>query len=580
MNKPVSISGERRREINQPICRLAALFIRLYFYYIGIMIRSIIREQIRAAIEAAVKTTFGNIAVPVFSVEQPENPEHGDYATNAALVLARIVKKSPMEIAAALAAAFSIQHSAFSVKVAAPGFLNFRLSDDTVQKEFSEILKKKEKYGTGSAKKEKIHLEFISANPTGALTIGNGRGAFLGDALANVLSRAGHSVVREYYVNNAKASAQVKELGKTGLEFGTTYLTPELKKIIARCKKKISALKKKNPKNLEGEVGHALAQEIQKENKKFIVGTLKIKFSNWFEEEMLYKKKLPGRILDELKKSGLTYEKEGALWFRATQFADSEDRVLVRSDGDPTYILPDLAYHWDKLAIRKFVRAIDIWGADHHGYVPRLKAGLKALGIDEKKLRVIITQLVRLVKDGKEVKMSKRAGTAILFSDLIREVGLDAARFFFLAHSPDTHMDFDMALAKKRSLKNPVYYVQYAFVRCRSILRKSQISKSKFQIKSQTSILKTLNTAEERALLKKLIQLPEVIEDTAADYQAHRLTRYGAELAALFHNFYEKHRVITEDAAVSAARLALVQATRIVLQNLLGLMGISTPKKM
>lgn len=539
-----------------------------------------IRSEIRAAIEMAVKNAFGNITIPDFSVEQPENSEHGDYATNVAMVLARVVKKSPMETAAALARQLVTYNSQLITDVAPPGFINFRLSDAALQKEFLEILKKKEKYGSSAKKKEKIHIEFISANPTGALTIGNGRGAFLGDVLANVLSHAGSPVTREYYVNNAKASTQIKELGKTGLGIGATYLTSELKRVIARCKKKIGALKKKNPDNLEGEVGRLLAHEIQKENKKFIVGTLKIKFDNWFDEEALYKKKLPERILGKLAKAELSYEKEGALWFRATQFGDTEDRVLIRSDGAPTYILPDLAYHLDKFVARKFGRGIDIWGADHHGYVPRLKAGLKALGIDEKKLRVIITQLVRLVKDGKEVKMSKRAGTAILFSDLIREVGLDGARFFFLAHSPDTHMDFDMALAKERSLKNPVYYAQYAFVRCGSVLRKAQMANGKWQIKHKTQILKNLNTTEEQALLKKLIQFPEIIEDTAGDYQAHRLTRYATELAGAFHNFYEKRRVITEDVAVSVARLALTQATRIVLQNILGLMGISTPKKM
>jgi arginyl-tRNA synthetase len=546
-----------------------------------------IRSEIRKAIEASAKSAFGDISIFDFSVERPENPEHGDYATNIAMVLARVVKKNPMEIAALLVEAFSVQRSAFSVHMAPPGFINFRLSDAAMQKEFFEILKRQEKYGTGVKKKEKIHIEFISANPTGLLTIGNGRGAFLGDALANVLSAAGFSVTREYYVNNAKASTQIKELGKTGLDVGTTYLTPELKRVIARCKQKIGALKKKNSKNLAGEVGHLLAREIQKENKKFIANTLKIKFSNWFEEEELYQKKLPERILDELTRSDLVYEKDKAIWFRASQFGDGEDRVLIRSDGDPTYILPDLAYHWDKFVVRKFARAIDIWGADHHGYVPRLKAGLQALGISDEKLRIIITQLVRLVKDGAEVKMSKRAGTAILFSDLIREVGLDAARFFFLAHSPDTHMDFDMALAKERSLKNPVYYVQYAFVRCMSILRKIRNPKphayrqaGEIRNKFKIQIIKILNTTEERALIKKLIQFPEIVEDTARDYQAHRLTRYATELAAEFHNFYEKQRVITEDAVVTDARLALIAAVKIVLGSALDVLGVSRPKTM
>lgn len=542
-----------------------------------------IRSEIRAIIEAAVKSAFGNIVVPDFSTAVPENPEHGDYATNVALLLARIVKKNPMEIAEVLARQLAMYNPQLITNVAHPGFINFRLSDIVLQKELSEILKKKNAYGSqrGAANSQKVQIEFISANPTGALTIGNGRGAFLGDVLANTLTKAGYRVTREYYINNARASTQIKELGKTGLEKGTTYLTPELQRVMVKCNKKIDALKKKSPKNLDGEVGHLLAQEIQKENKRFITNTLKIKFDSWFEEEALYTKKLPERILGELTKTGYAYKKDGAVWFRATKFGDSEDRVLIRSDGDPAYLLPDLAYHKDKFSGRKFSRAIDIWGADHHGYVPRLKAGLQALGIPAEPLTVIITQLVRLIKDGEEVKMSKRAGTAILFSDLIKEVGLDGARFFFLMHSSDTHMDFDMTIAQERSMKNPVYYVQYALVRCHSILRKRQTLNAKCQtIDKKSKIIEILNTAEERALLKKLIQFPEVVGDTAMDYQVHRLTRYGMELAAGFHHFYEKHRVITEDTAKSEARLVLVAATKIVLHSLLDLLGISQPERM
>ncbi|MDO8600352.1 MAG: arginine--tRNA ligase [bacterium] len=575
-----------------------------------------IRSEIRKTIEAAVKSTFGDIAVPDFSVAAPENSEHGDYATNVAMLLARVVKKNPMEIAEALVRQLTIDNIQLTTTVAVPGFINFRLPDEVLQKEFSEILKRQEKYGSGAKKKEKINLEFVSANPTGPLTMANGRGGFLGDVLANILEKVGYDVIREYYINDA--GFQITKLGESifkaqnrfpfdiVFEYKAEYVKELANKIklnnldgvklaalIIKAKDKFDVAKKvysgldkenqiigmrmlldnprdkKNYDDLCSKYGYIACDELVS----LIRLSLKkagIKHDVWFSEEQnLHKKKELQKALELLRKKGLVNKKDGAEWL--------DDNVVIKSDGQSTYFLADLAYHYDKFVKRKFDIAIDVWGADHHGYVARMKNGMQAFGIDSNRLHILITQFVRLVKDGEEVRMSKRAGEFITLDELLEEVGLDAARFFFLMHSPDTHMDFDLDLAKKHSMDNPVYYVQYAHVRCQSILAKSQITNNKSQIKPKIQIL---NTTEERALIKKLFQFPEVVEDTARDYQAHRLTRYATELAGEFHNFYEKHRVITEDEAINEARLALVVAVKIVLGSVLDLLGVSKPERM
>ncbi|MBI5401364.1 arginine--tRNA ligase [Candidatus Wolfebacteria bacterium] len=547
-----------------------------------------IKEQIQKIVSKAVSQKA--------EIFVPENEKFGHYSTNVALKLAKRENNppagGPMEIATNLKSQISNLKSDFfeKIEVVQPGFINFWLSDEVLRKELKEILEKKEKYGQHKAKSYKlktINIEFISANPTGPLTIGNGRGGFFGDALANILKFNGYNLVKEYYVNDAKNSTQIKELGKTGLGKGTTYLTKNLKSQISNLKNKIKKIKSSGAPDLYGETGYLLAQKIQKENKNFIGKKLKIKFDKWFSEQSLYDKSSVEKTLNELKKKNLVYEKDGALWFKSSGFGDSEDRVLIRSTGEParnasrsdaggpTYFLPDLAYHWNKFKIRKFNKVIDIWGADHHGYIPRLKAGIKALGIDEKKLTILITQLARLLKGGKEFKVSKRKGAYVTMEDLIKEIGLDASRFFFLMSAPDTHMNFNLDLAKERSMKNPVYYVQYASVRCQGILRKSNL-------KSQISKInfKLLNTKEDLDLIRILARFPEIIEEAAQNYNPQTLVRYSIELAKQFHNFYEKERVIGEEKELAAARLALVLATLIVFKNIFSLLGISMPKKM
>ncbi len=536
------------------------------------MIKSKIENYLKKAIKKE------KIEIEVFI---PENEKFGHYSTNAALKLTKVLKKNPMEIAKNLTNDLQLTINDFfeKIEVATPGFINFWLSPEILQKELGEILKKESKYGqpkTKGLKQKSINIEFISANPTGLLTIGNGRGGFLGDVLANILEFQGSQVAREYYVNDAKASTQIKELGKTAIGDGATYLTEKVKSQIAKIKPQLTKLKKQKPANIYSEAGYLLARELQGNNQKFIEETLKIKFDKWFSEENLYKNKAIENLLKELKNKNLIYQKDNAVWFKSKQLGDSEDRVLVRKSGEPTYFVPDLAYHLNKFRTRKFNKAIDIWGADHHGYEPRLRAGLKAFNIPNEKFKIIITQLVRLIKKGKEIKMSKRKGKYVTLEDLVKEVGLDAARFFFLMSSPDTHMDFDLGLAKEKSLKNPVYYAQYAAVRCGSILKKS-----KSQILNGGGNLKLLNTSEDLDLIKVLVQFPEIIEEAAENYNPQILVRYSLNLARQFHNFYEKERVIEAGSKdLLSARLSLIQATLIIFRNIFKILGINLPKKM
>lgn len=526
----------------------------------------------------AIRQKFGEVTIPDFSIAPPSNPQHGDYATNLALILAKILKKKPMEIASALAESFMNLHSLFTAEAASPGFINFTLSSDILHHELQKILIDKNKYGASnvSGQKLNINVEFLSANPTGPLTIGNGRGAFLGDVLSRVLEFYGHSVTREYYINDARASAQIQELGRTILGKGEAYRGPYTDEIRKRLKHRFNKFESLSVE----EVGYAAAQEIQKDNKKFIEKVLKIKFDVWYSEEKLYRNRLVKKTFEELMRRNTTYYKDRAVWFRASQFGDSEDRVIIRKGGAPTYFLPDVAYHIEKLTKRKFDRVIDILGADHHGTFPRVLAGLRAFGLDASRVTAIFTQIVRLIREGKEIKMSKRLGQFVTLEELIKEVGLDAARYFFLEKSPDTHIDFDLELAKERSLRNPVCYIQYALVRCYGILRRAKNQKQKIKIIHQNVKSELLKKTAELTLIKRLIQFPEVVEDTASDYQVHRLIRYAYELARAFHNFYEKHRVITDDKELTQARLALIKATQIVLRQVLDLLGISFPREM
>lgn len=541
------------------------------------LIRQQVEQCLRSAVEKAAREKGKNLNGFIFpgsSVRAPENNLFGDYASALPFQLAKVWGMPPHEIGGALTDALAaIAPKGFFEKIEViKGFLNMTLSPGVYAREIAVIGAKKEAYGSAVKKKEKISLDYLDANPTGPVHIGHARSGFLGDAISRVLKKSGYGVSREFYINNARASGQIRSLGRTAIGTGEEYKHEQMADILSRPSVKTKLKKITN----EKEAGFLIAAVIQKENADFLKKKANIVYDVFFEEETVYKKGLIKKVLAELKKKNAIYEKDGAVWLRAKEYGDTEDRVIVRSDGSPTYVLPDIAYHIDRLRTRKFDSVINIFGADHHGYGPRLKGALMVLGIDPLRVRIINTQTVRLMKNGEEFKMSKRKGLFVTLEELIDEVGLDAARFFFLAQSPDTHMDFDMDLAKEQSNKNPVYYVQYSHARIASILNK--VKSLKLKVKNPD--MSVLKKEEELQLMKWLVRFPELVEDTAHDYHVLRLTTYATELARAFHHFYEQCRVIGDDKNLTAARLVLVRATQIVLKNTLDLMGISSPEKM
>lgn len=507
-----------------------------------------------------------------FLVFIPERDNFGHYSTNLAFLLPAsdklaLAQKLAQDISENSPAGFFER-----IEAAPPGFINFWLSQKTLVKELQTILKQKKKYGNSKILAgEKIQLEFISANPTGPLTLANGRGGFLGNALGNILEKAGAEVEKEYYVNDT--GNQILILGKSILAaLGLIEKEENFYKgnyIFDWAKKNAKLVQrfKNNPLVL----GEKAAQYFLKVIKKTIEKKAKIKFDCYTSEKKIHKLGLLEEILKIFKKKKLIYRKDGATWLRTTIFGDDKDRVLITRDGFPTYFFADAA-HYLLTKKRGFDVKINILGPDHYGYVKRIQAVAKILKI--KKSEVIITQAVRLMRAGKEVKMSKRKGEFITFEELINEVGPDAARFFFLSVAPETHIDFDLDLAKEQSSKNPVFYLQYAFVRAKNILEKSK-SLSRAPIN-----LSFLNTAIDSCLLRKLISYPDILEETARDYKVHRLTQYAIPLAADFHNFYEKERIIGEEKSIAAARYWLVKATFIILTDIFDILGITKPQKM
>lgn len=530
----------------------------------------------KGVLSAQKKNLLPVFELPEFSIEAPEVKTHGDYSTNVALKLAKSAKKNPCDIGTIIANEILADEKnkkiAEKIEVVHPGFVNFFLRPEFFQNQAREILKKKEKFCFPNVgKKRKILIEFLSVNPTGELHLGHGRNAFFGDVLANILEKRGYKVRREFFINDAKASAQIKELGKTALGKGESYLTDYLKSKIKNLKSRLAKTKD------FGEAGRLLAREIQKDNKKFIEKKLKIKFNDWFSEESLHKKNSVKKIFEVLKKKNLVYAKDGAWWLKTSEFGDGEDRVIIRQPrlagqaGEPTYFLPDIAYHQDK-AGRGFDLLIDVWGADHHGYIKRLAAAKKMLGW-KPDLKIFIAQMVSLKSKGKALKLSKRKGRIITLEWLVDKVGLDVSRFFYIMKSLDSQMEFDFDLALEQSEKNPVFYVQYAHARISGILRKGPKLKANphFELLSHPS---------EIALMRRLAKFPEITADTAEDFQIHRLPHFALALAADFHAFYRDCKVISEDESLTQARLSLVLSAKIVLKNILDVMGISAPERM
>lgn len=531
-----------------------------------------LKEEIAKLIEKTVKDLQKKkklvlVKIPNIVINYSKEKIYGDYATNIALQLAKIINRNPVEIADLLASNLQKPLSNLFQKIEAvkPGFINFFVSKEYLQNQITEILKRKEKFGSLKiGENEKVNVEFISANPTGPLTLGNGRGGFCGDVLANVLGKAGYKVTREYYINDV--GEQIRKLGLSiknpeELFYKGDYIEDLREKGIAW-----EALG-------EEVIGYKAAQRILKEMIKPTVKKMGINFGVWFSEKNLCQKKEVDKILDWLKEKKLTYEKEGALWFKSTKFGDDKDRVLIKADEETTYFLSDIVYLKNKFK-RGFKKLVFFWGADHHGYVGRMKAAILALGYKKEQADFIIMQLVRLFKKGKQARMSKRIGIYVTLDELIDEVGLDVARFFFLTRNPGSHLNFDLDLAKEKSEKNPVYYVQYAHARICSILRKTKASKS------QSLSLKLLDHPSELELMEQLIRLPEIVEDTAKDYQVQRIPQYAIDLTTAFHQFYENCKVLSEAEGLRNARLSLVLATKIVLKSTLDLMGISAPEKM
>jgi len=495
-----------------------------------------------------------------FSVEISSDKSHGDYSTNIALILAKKLSKNPIEVAKSIKD--KLKSDLFKKTEVANGFINFFISEKYLQEQLRVVLKEKNKFGNLKISgNKKINIEFISANPTGPLTLGNGRGGFGGDVLANILEKSGYRVAREYYINDT--GAQIKKLGHSVIGDAEAVYKG---KYINDLKKKV---KGKNPEI----IGEKAAKIILEKMIKPAVKKMRIKFDKWFSETTLYKNKEVDDAINELTKGGFTYESEGALWFKSKDLGDDKDRVLIRADGIKTYFASDIAYLKNKFE-RGFDKLIIFLGADHYGYVARLKAACHALGFEKDDIDAIVLQLVRLFENGKEVRMSKRTGIYVTIDELIDEVGLDIVRFFFLQRSLNTHFNFDMDLAREKSEKNPVFKVQYAYARINSIFAKSKAKNPKLE---NLELLKELCELD---LMKKIIRFPEIIEDTARDYQLQRLPNYALELAESFHKFYEECRVISEDRDLTNARLSLILATKIVLKNTLDLMGINAPEKM
>lgn len=554
-----------------------------------------IKESIQEIIEQSIVSCrqaglLQSSAMPAFAVEAPKNKEHGDFATNAAMLLAPVEKKSPRDIAGLLAGKLR-EHAAIveRVEVAGPGFINFHLKHEAWCRVLEELEQQGERYGSSaSGSGTTIQVEFVSANPTGPLHVGHGRGAALGDALANILAFAGYEVQREYYINNV--GIQMQNLGKSvwlrylqllkqevefpeGLYKGE-YVIDVAKEVILKHGERFV----KSPEQEALPFFTDFAVPLILNGIRADLEQFGVRFDNWFSEKVLFEQGAVQRSIDELKARDLAYEHEGALWFRTTRFGDEKDRVMIKEDGNTTYFASDIAYHREKFS-RGFARVIDIWGADHHGYVPRMRGVLEALGIAPDRFSVILVQMVNLLRGGVPVAMSTRSGEFVTLREVIEEVGTDAARFMFLTRRSDAQLDFDLEVAKKQSDENPVYYVQYGHARICSIIafaRDKDIALPSFHDINPSLLI----TAEEIGLIKKLAQFPEIVLGSAQACEPHRISMYLMELVGMFHSYYGKHRVITENQDMNRARLFLINGIRRVLRNGLTLLGVRAPEKM
>lgn len=529
--------------------------------------------------------------IPGFNIERPANSKNGDLSANVALAGAKAFKCAPRKIAECIVKNIDLDGTLFErCEIAGPGFLNFYLSPRYYTQIVKDVLAKGEDYGSSDhGRGKKVIVEFVSANPTGPMHIGNARGGAIGDCLAAVLERAGYEVCREFYVNDAgnqiekfATSLEVRylQIYKDGIElpedaYKGADITEHAKNFAAEYGDKYVDAEPQERRNAL--VAYALPKNIEGLERDLL--KYRIKYDNWFRESSLHSDGSVDRVIEKMKELGVTYEEDGALWFRASDFGNDKDVVLVRANGIPTYIVPDIAYHYNKLVTRGFDKAVDVLGADHHGYVPRMKAALTALGIDASRLDCVIMQMVRLVRDGETIKLSKRSGKAITLNTLLDEIPIDAARFFFNLREPNSHFDFDLDLAAQETSQNPVYYVQYAHARICSILKKAEADGIELRT-PQDGELDMLGSDEERELIRHLASLTGEIAAAADAYDPAKITHYVIELATLFHKFYNAHRVIDENESLMQARLYLCLAVKETIKNILGMLKITAPETM
>ncbi len=553
------------------------------------------------------------VPLPAFNVERPADVSHGDFSCNAAMASAKALRNNPRAIGQMIADAAVLDGTVFEkIEVAGPGFLNFFISPLWFNETVGEVISSGSDYGkTELGKGKRVLVEFVSANPTGPMHIGNARGGALGDSLSSVLQFAGYEVEREFYVNDA--GNQIEKFGKS-LSIRYMQIADGNKAdVIASygdddvCRKifedeenfpmpedvykgvdiiehaynfyKINGDKFVNADEESRKsalVEYALPLNIDGLEKD--LAKYRIVYDTWFRESSLHKSGAVKQIVDMLTEKGQTYEKDGAIWFKASDFGDDQDRVLVRANGIPTYFVPDIAYHYNKLVTRGFDKAIDILGADHHGYIARMKAALTALGVDANKLDIVIMQMVMLVRNGETVKLSKRSGKAITLSTLLDEVPIDAARFFFNLRDPNTHLEFDLELAIEESSNNPVFYVQYAHARICSILRRMEEEGTGYSNIPVSEL--NFNHPAELALIRHIAALPNCINEAAKDYNPSKITKYLCDLAQLFHKFYDNCKIKGEEENILQSRLSLCVATKTVFKNLLDLLKVDAPEKM
>ena len=563
-------------------------------------INEIIMEALGTAVADGV---LPSEPIPSFAVEEPNDKTHGDFACNVALVSAKAFRMAPRKIAEEIVARLNLKDTFFErFEVAGAGFINFFLNDKFYESALSDILNDGENFGRSDfGKNKKVMVEFVSANPTGPMHIGNARGGGLGDCLAAVLDAAGFKVTREFYVNDA--GNQIEKFAKSlYARYMQKYLGEENVPFpedgyhgadIIDAANEFSGLysdefvKKSEEEAQNALVNYALPKNIARLKEDLL--KYRINYDVWFLESELHKSGAVKAVVDTLTEKGLTYEKDGAIWYKASEFTkkysnakdddEIKDEVLVRANGNPTYFTADIAYHYNKFVTRGFDTVINVWGADHHGHVARLKGAMDAMGLDGNRLDIVLMQLVRLMRDGEIVRVSKRTGKSITLTDLLEEVPIDAARFFFNLREPNSHLDFDLGLAVEEDSKNPVYYVQYAHARICSIL-KNLSAEGILPTLETLGVGEKLTSPEERDLIKHLSNLPNEIIHSAKSYDPARITRYVIDLATLFHKFYNACRVKGEDEALMQARLSLCKATKNVIFNVLTLLKVQAPESM